>query len=90
MPYMLIRHKVRDYAKWKPIYDAHGVQRKASGEKSARLFRSAGDPNEIVLLFEWDSLDNARRFIGSEDLRQAMQRAGVADKPDVFFLEELR
>jgi hypothetical protein len=38
---------------------------------------------------EWDSLENARRFADAEDLREAMQRAGVTDEPDVYFLEEV-
>jgi heme-degrading monooxygenase HmoA len=47
------------------------------------------DPNELVILLEWDSSENARRFADAEDLREAMQRAGVADRPDVYVLEEV-
>jgi len=25
MPYLLVRHKVADFSKWKPAYDAHLV-----------------------------------------------------------------
>jgi heme-degrading monooxygenase HmoA len=89
MPYLIIRHKVEDYAKWKPVFDAHGATRQANGSKGGRLFRNADDPNETVILFEWDDLDKARQFAQSDDLRQAMQRAGVADRPDVYFLEEV-
>jgi len=35
------------------------------------------------------SLENARRFANAADLREAMQRAGVADQPHVYFLEEV-
>jgi hypothetical protein len=66
MPYLLIRHKVKDYARWKPCFDEHVETRKASGSKSGRLFRSAVDPNEIVALFEWDDLELAHRFSQSE------------------------
>jgi hypothetical protein len=31
--------------------------------------------------------DKAKAFAASDDLRQAMQKAGVSDKPDVYFLE---
>jgi hypothetical protein len=34
MPYLLVRHKVENYAKWKPLFDDHGGTRKASGSKS--------------------------------------------------------
>lgn len=89
MPYLLIRHKVQDYARWKPVYDQHGTTRKARGGQDAQLFRNANDPNELVILLKWDDLEKARQFVQSEDLRQAMQRAGVADQPDVYFLEEI-
>ncbi len=51
--------------------------------------RNADYSNELVILLEWDSLENARRFANADDLREAMQRAGVADQPDVYFLEEV-
>jgi heme-degrading monooxygenase HmoA len=88
MPYLLVRHKVEDYARWRPIYDEHGATRKASGSAGGRVFRSADNPNEVVILLEWDDLEKARQFAQSEDLRQAMQRAGVVDQPDVYFLNE--
>jgi heme-degrading monooxygenase HmoA len=51
--------------------------------------RNADDPNELVILLEWDSVENARQFAIADELREAMQRAGVADQPDVYFLEEI-
>ncbi len=89
MPYVIVRHKVEDYAKWYPVYTQHGATRKAGGSKSARLLRSKTDPNEITLIFEWDSLENAQKFVQSPDLRETMQKAGVIGMPDVHFLEEV-
>jgi heme-degrading monooxygenase HmoA len=89
MAYVLIRHKVEEYKRWKPAFDAHGATRKASGSKGGRLLRSAEDPNELVILLEWDNLQKARQFAQSDDLRNTMQRAGVVGKPEVYFLEEL-
>ncbi len=88
MPYIPIRLKVEDYARWRPVYDEHGATRKASGCKGTHVFRNAENPNEIVALLEWDELENARQFIQSEDLREAMQRSGVADQPDIYFLDD--
>ena len=89
MPYVLIRHKVKDFAKWKPVYDAHSTARKASGSKGARLFRNIGKSKETVILLEWSDVDRAREFVKSKDLREAMKRAGVTDNPDIYFLEEV-
>jgi uncharacterized protein (DUF1330 family) len=90
MPYLIVRHKVEDYERWKPVFDHdHGATRKLGGSKGGWILRNAGDPNELVILLEWDSSENARRFADAEDLREAMQRAGVADRPDVYVLEEV-
>ena len=87
MMHMLLRHKVADCAKWKPIYDAHLSARQKAGLKEEHLFRNADDPNEVLLLFSVEDVDKAKAFTASDDLRQAMQNAGVRDKPDVYFLK---
>ena len=89
MSYLLVRHKVENYAKWKAIFDEHSATRKANGSKGGRLFRSATNPNKMVVLFEWDSLDKAQKFAQSPDLREGMQRAGVVGQPDLYFIDEV-
>ena len=89
MPYLLVRHKVEDYAKWKPVYDEHAGVRKANGSKGAHLFRNADDPDEIVILLEWDDMKKVRQFSQSDELRETMQKAGVIGMPDLYFLDEV-
>jgi heme-degrading monooxygenase HmoA len=90
MPYLLVRHKVEDYERWKPVFDHdHGATRKRSGSKGGWILRNAFDPNELVILLEWDSSENARHFLNADETRKAMQQAGVTDEPDVYFLEEV-
>lgn len=89
MSYVLVRHDVEEFSKWKSLYDKHLETRKAGGSKGARVFRNANNPNEAVLLFEWNDIENARKFTQSDDLRQRMQEAGVTGKPDIFFLDEV-
>ena len=88
VPYVIVKYKVADYARWKPIFDADGANRQAGGSKGGQLFRSADDPNEVIMLFEWD-LEQARQFSQSEELRAKMQEAGVLGPPDFYFLEEI-
>ena len=89
MPYLLVRQTFEDYKRWKPIFDEHGATRHVNGGQGGTLYRDVDDPHEAVILFEWDNLENARRYAQSEDLRDALQRAGVTDQPDVYFLEEV-
>jgi len=87
MPYVLVRHKVADFSKWKPAYDAHLPARQKAGLKEEHLLRNTDNPNEVILLFEATGLQKAKEFGASSDLREAMQKAGVIDKPDIYFLE---
>ena len=88
LSYVLVKQTVADYARWKPIFDAVGANRVAGGSKGGQLFRSADDPNEVVMLFEWD-LEKARQFSQSDELRAKMQEAGVLGSPEFYFLEEI-
>jgi heme-degrading monooxygenase HmoA len=88
VPAMLIRHTVADYDVWKQVFDEHGPTRRANGSRGGRLFHSVDDPNEVVILLEWDDLERARLFADSDDLRETMTRAGVTDRPDIWFLTE--
>ena len=90
MVHVIVRHKVADYSRWKESFDAHLNARKAAGETEARVMVSVDDPREVTLFFNWDSLDRARRFLVSDDLKQAMKLAGVLGEPDVRFLEDAR
>lgn len=73
MAHLLVRNTVEDYAKWKPAFDSHSEMRKAAGSKGGRFFRSAEDPNDVLVLIEWDDVDKARAFADSRELREAMQ-----------------
>ncbi len=85
--HMLVRHKVSDFAKWKPVYDEHASARQNAGLRELHLLRNTENPNEVILLFSVEDPEKAKAFAASDDLRQAMQKAGVSDKPDVYFLE---
>lgn len=88
MAYILVQQSVADYEKWKPFFDEDGPIRRAGGSKGGLVLRNADDPNHITVLLEWDSLENARAFAGSDELRERMRRAGVTSAPELYFLDE--
>ena len=84
---VIVRHKVEDFGKWKPVYDEHASARNEAGCQSAQVLQNGDDPNDVAIVFDWDSLDNFKKFSVSEDLKNKMQEAGVAGKPDFYFSE---
>ncbi len=89
MAQLLVKHRVEDFKKWKPVFDEDEARRKAGGSQGCRLFHSEKDPNELVVLCQWKDLRTAHQFAESEDSRQKMERAGVMGKPEVYFLDEI-
>jgi hypothetical protein len=86
---VLIHHEVADYTAWKAAFDSAFDWRRKNGELSCRIFRSAGNVNHLTLFFEWESLEKARAFIVSEELKTKMANAGVKGLPRVDFLAEV-
>lgn len=86
--YMLVRHKVRDFSVWKPGYDAHLPKRVEAGLTEVHLLRGAQDSNEVVILFRAADTGRAKTFAESGDLRETMQKLGVLDRPDIYFLND--
>ena len=91
MAYALAILQVEDFAKWKAGYDSEGgvPLRKNSGMKSYQVFRTNDDPNKIVHLSQWDSMDDAQKFLQSDELQKANQQSGVIEMGGVYFLEEV-
>ena len=87
MAHVLVRHKVENYARWKPVFDQHAGLREEAGSKGGFLFRNAEDPNEVFVLLEWESLESARKFIQSPTQPKVMEEAGVAEPPEVWYLD---
>ena len=84
-----VRHKVKDYRLWKKVFDDFALVRKKGGEKSYQIFTIRNDPNDVFLIFEWDTLENFNKFSSSEDTKKAIQKAGVEEGgPDALFLDK--
>ena len=88
MPYLLGRLKVEDYTKFKSVFVERAPLRQALGSKGGKLLRNANDPNEVFVILQWDTLEHAQQFTQSTTLREGMKLAGVADRPDFYFLDE--
>lgn len=88
MAHMIIRHRVADYEAWRRQFDDHRSARAAAGLNDLHVWRNADDADDVILLFEATDMDSAREFIGSPELRDKMQEAGVEGMPEIYFLDE--
>ncbi len=88
MVQVLVSHKVEDYSRWKSVFDDALMMRRNAGELNFRIFRNFENSNEVTLLCDFDSVDHAKRFIASEELKKAMMSAGVTSIPVVKMVYE--
>jgi hypothetical protein len=88
MMHALIRQNVKDFNAWKKVFDEDGVNRKMASSKGGHVFRALDDPNNVFVLVEFEDLDNATKFMNSDGLKEAMKKAGVVGKPDVYMMDE--
>jgi hypothetical protein len=52
--------------------------------KSEQLFRNPGEPSEVLLLLEYETMEQARRFAASDALREALRESGIQDRAVYF------
>ena len=89
MPYVMISHKVANYAKWKRGVKAFADLRKASGEKCFYACRDSKQPNDVMVWCEWDTAARMKKFMNSAELCQAMEKVGVVGKPAISFFDKM-
>lgn len=83
---MLIRQKVRNFAAWKPSYDARDSIRQANGLHNYVLGRGAEDTSAVLIALRADDIEKAKAYARSPELRKAMQKGGVIGTPSFHFL----
>ncbi len=82
MAFIVTRIQVGDFDAWKPMFDQDvpGARRSAKGH---RILRSVEDPNEVFIVIQFESVDDAR--VGRDRLLASGVLDRFADKsgPDV-------
>ncbi len=88
MHYLLCKHKVADYTKWRRVFDADAGGQRESGLHLLHVLRDTADPDMVVLLFRADDLDKARAFTEAPSASESAQSSGVIGEPEILFLTE--
>lgn len=88
MTTMLVQHQVKDFNAWRQVFDSVYDLRTSNGEQSYKIYQDASDPNTVIGVFTWDSLENAQAYAHSSELKEAMNKAGVVGTPSIYFLNE--
>ena len=74
------RHKVRDFATWKSVYDESAQRRADAGVIADRVFRDLDDPNAVVVYHEFESKEKLNAFTArgtTDEWRERAERVGI-------------
>ena len=85
MATLFVRHPVADYAEWRRVYDSIGAIQKAGGVVADSVYQSVDDPNDVTVTHDFATIEAARAFVLSPDLKAAMEKAGVCGPPAIWF-----
>jgi hypothetical protein len=82
---LTIHLKVKDYTAWRKGYDGREKSRVSAGITNGRVFRNAQDQNDVVILQDVADVAKARTWLGSDEMKAAMQQSGVVGSPTIRF-----
>jgi hypothetical protein len=85
---VIVQHHVADYDVWYPVFVEHQGIRKQHGATGHSINREATDPNSVVIVNEFATLEGARAFSTDPSLPDAMRRGGVDKAPQVWIVDE--
>jgi quinol monooxygenase YgiN len=88
---IIIKRKLKDYAAWKKVVSELDGSRKSHGSRGATVYRSAKDPNEVYLVFDWEDAKPYMNYLNLPEVKKALADTGtfeVIEVSEFFDLEE--
>jgi heme-degrading monooxygenase HmoA len=85
---VVVRQKVQDLAVWQKTFDAEKTMRDTAGATLWSATHEVADPNVVVVISDWDSLEAARKFMDSA--RATFAQSGVLSTDVRVFDSEIK
>ena len=87
MAYLYIQQIVEDYEQWRSVFDEQREVRKSAGALNSLVLRDVDEPNRLSVLVEFDTLENARKYVARPQLPELMKRAQIIERTRTEFLQ---
>jgi quinol monooxygenase YgiN len=81
---LFVRHEVADYGVWRKAFDAFAPTAKKMGAINGVVYRSEDNANDVTVTHDFHSVQMAKAFAASPELKAAMQKAGVKGAPQIW------
>ena len=80
---LIVRRKLNNYDAWKRGVSVPDGLRKKYGSKGATVYRSAHDPNEVYLVFEWQDGMPPSEYLNLPEVKKALADSGTTEVIEV-------
>ncbi|MBI9052643.1 MAG: hypothetical protein JEY96_02430 [Bacteroidales bacterium] len=87
MIYMLCRNLVKDFTKWKAIFDSQLSLQEDSGLILKDLWTELDNVNNVFFIFEVTNMQKAKELINDPESAKVGERSGVIDG-ECHFIEK--
>ena len=76
---------VDDFDAWHKVFVDFAPTLKAKGVVASSVYRSVENPNDVTVMHEFATLDEAKAFMDSSELKAARKRANVTSQPTFWY-----
>jgi hypothetical protein len=83
MTKVIVEHRVADYGRWLPAFTEHEAVRRRHGATGHSIGRDVTDPNSVVIVNNFATLEGSQAFSRDPSLPAAMEPGGVEGAPQV-------
>ena len=88
--YVLVKHKVADFDKWKKAFDGHEKVRKDFKLSLVAVGNEIDDSNSAVVLLCTDKAENIASFLKDSDIKAVMEKGGVVGEPNISIMTQTK
>jgi hypothetical protein len=82
---LTLHFKVKDFNTWRTSCIGNEKNRTSAGITNGKVFRSADNPNEVVILQDVADVAKARTSYDSNEMKTTMEKSGVLGLPSIRF-----
>lgn len=76
---VIVRRQLKDYDAWLPLVTDRNPMRREYGSRGGTVYRTARDPNEVYLVFDWDDQTPFRAYFDHPDVQKALSDTGTTE-----------
>lgn len=86
---VIVQHEVKDFTKWKKIFDADQSNLKKAGVEHKGLYTSVKNPKDITMIFKAPDAALFGKIMSDPERLKAMEEAGVTTEPKISILNKV-